>query len=117
MSFDTSFIIDINKKRMLDSAIQAVNNLELWIWLREVNMESFMISDDPNVILIYNEIEKIGYTGHSGASFGWTMRQIEFIAKNSFDTYRRNYLANSNQNVSSSRPPLNQISNPVYNSQ
>jgi hypothetical protein len=101
MSFDTSFIIDIHQKRMIDSAIQAVNNLELWIWLRDVNMESFMISNDPNVMRIYNEIENVGYNGHSGASFGCTMRQMEFIAKNSFDTYRQNYLANSNQNVSS----------------
>jgi len=22
------------------------------------------------------------YTGHSGCSFGWTMRQVEFLAKN-----------------------------------
>lgn len=118
MSFDTSFITDINSKLIIDSAIRAVSNLELWSWLRDVNIESFMFSNDPNISRIYNEIERLGYNGHSGSSFGLTMRQMEFIAKNSFDTYRQNYLANNNQNVSSLVPhALNQISNPVYNSQ
>ena len=36
-------------------------------------------------------------TGHSGASMGWTMRNIEFIAKNGLPAHRARFL-NSRQN-------------------
>jgi len=98
MSYDTSFITNLNEKNMIDTCITAVNNLELWNWLKTSNIESFMLSDDPNITRIYNKIEELGYCGHSGASFGCTMRIIEFIAKNSFDSYRINYISNFEEN-------------------
>ena len=30
--------------------------------------------------------------GHSGSSFGFTMRHLHYIAKNGLDKYRKNYL-------------------------
>lgn len=45
----------------------------------------FMFSADDDVITrIQNKME----IGHSGCSMGWTMRQIEFIAKNGLPAYR-----------------------------
>jgi hypothetical protein len=41
-----------------------------------------MFSDSPAVSTIMNKMRQLGYDGHSGGSFGWTMRQMEFIAKN-----------------------------------
>jgi hypothetical protein len=94
MSYDTSFITNPHDKIMIDTSIRAINNLELWNWLKNNDFESFMFSKDQNITKIYNEIEKVGYNGHSGASFGFTMRIMEFIAKNSFDSYRINYEVN-----------------------
>ena len=31
------------------------------------------------------------YSGHSGSSFGWTMRQLESISKNGWDNYVKLY--------------------------
>ena len=98
MSYDTSFITNPHDKIMIDTSIIAINNLELWNWLKNNNFESFMFSNHHNVTKIYNEIEKVGYTGHSGTSFGYTMRIMEFIAKNSFDYYRINYISNNEIN-------------------
>jgi hypothetical protein len=32
-------------------------------------------------------MEELGYTGHSGTSFGWTMRSMEFLAKHGKDEF------------------------------
>ena len=98
--------------------LSTVSNLELWNWFRNINIESFMFSNDPNISNIYYEIERVGYTGHSGASFGCTMRNIEFIAKHSFDAYRHRYLGINVENYQLPPvPPRNQTENPIYNSQ
>ena len=89
---DCSFISNQNQREMIQTAINAANNLELWNWFRSNTIESFMFSNSPNVHRMYVEIERLGYSGHSGASFGCTMRNIEFIAKNSFETFADMYI-------------------------
>jgi hypothetical protein len=62
---------------------------QVWTHLAQYSPEpgkGFMFSADDDVILkIQNEME----IGHSGCSMGWTMRQIEFIAKNGLPAYRK----------------------------
>ena len=43
-----------------------------------------MFSNHP---LISTITEKMDYKGHSGASFGWTMRNMEHIAKHGWDAF------------------------------
>jgi len=50
----------------------------------------FSYGDDRIVTLVSDNME----TGHSGASMGWTMRQIEFIAKNGVPAHRKIMLEN-----------------------
>ena len=52
----------------------------------------FMFShgDDRLVTLVQDNME----TGHSGSSMGWTMRNIEFIAKNGIPAHREMILEN-----------------------
>ena len=38
-------------------------------------------------------IEK-DYPGHSGMTFGWTMRQLQYIAVNGWDEYVKFYIEN-----------------------
>jgi len=53
----------------------------------------FSYGDDSIVTLVQDNMK----TGHSGASMGWTMRNIEFIAKNGLPAQRARFL-NSRQN-------------------
>jgi hypothetical protein len=52
----------------------------------------FSYGDDRFVTLVGDNMK----TGHSGASMGWTMRQIEFIAKNGLPAYRERFLRRNN---------------------
>ena len=48
----------------------------------------FSYGEDRIVTLVGDNMK----TGHSGASMGWTMRQIEFIAKNGLPAHRARFL-------------------------
>ena len=48
----------------------------------------FSYGDDRIVTLVQDNMK----TGHSGCSMGWTMRQIEFIAKNGLPAQRARFL-------------------------
>ena len=48
----------------------------------------FSYGEDRIVTLVGDNMK----TGHSGASMGWTMRQIEFIAKNGLPAHRAQFL-------------------------
>lgn len=54
----------------------------------------FSYGDDRLVTLVQDNME----TGHSGASMGWTMRNIEFIAKNGLPAHRARFLNRERQN-------------------
>lgn len=67
-------------REMYRTAWQAITQLELWDFMKHFDGVSFMLSHDRNVERIYSKIEELGYDGHSGASFGCTMRTMESIA-------------------------------------
>ncbi len=78
-----------------------VQNKEIDVWTYLSNYSppgdrGFMFSygDDRIVTLVGENME----TGHSGASMGWTMRNIEFIAKNGLPAYRAMILHNRRNN-------------------
>ena len=69
--------------------------INAWKYLSEYSPPSnrgFMFSygDDEIVSLVQNQME----VGHSGGSMGWTMRNIEFIAKKGLSAHRETYLGN-----------------------
>lgn len=67
-------------REMLVNAWQAITITKMWNFVREP-IESFMFSDDPRVKIISEKMEELGYFGHSGTSFGCTMRAMQYIAK------------------------------------
>jgi hypothetical protein len=77
---------------MYETAFNAITQLELWTYMKNFCGESFMFSKDTEVDHIYNKIVELGYAGHSGCSFGCTMRTMEFIAKHGLDTFEKYYL-------------------------
>jgi len=78
-----------NEKKMVQAGIDAVTRTEMWPWMAAYEPEEgngFMFSTHPNLDKINSVMHKL-YDGHSGSSYGWTMRQLQFIAKNGFDAY------------------------------
>lgn len=74
---------------MLKDADAAITKCELWDWLKEFTPEDgngFMFTTHPNLEKINKEMKL--YDNHSGTSYGWTMRQMEYIAKNGWESFR-----------------------------
>jgi len=88
------YVKDNWTRDMLINAWQAINITETWDFVKQ-DIDSFMFSKDPRVNIIYNKIEELGYTGHSGASFGFTMRVMQYIAQNGEKKYKEQVLSNS----------------------
>ena len=61
---------------------------ETWNFVKQPT-ESFMMSNDNRIWIITAKMEELGYNGHSGCSFGWTMRQMQYIARNGEENYKK----------------------------
>jgi hypothetical protein len=82
--------------RAAESPAVKTKEIDVWKYLSNYSPPSdrgFMFSggDDWIITLVQNEME----VGHSGCSMGWTMRNIEFIAKNGLPAHRDMYLNRS----------------------
>jgi hypothetical protein len=70
---------------MLNDMFQAITEANQWDWMRTYNPEEkrgFVWSDAPEL----KEIDKyIQYQGHSGTSYAWTMRQMQYIAQHGME--------------------------------
>ena len=75
-------ISDEHSRFMLKNAHQAITLTEHWDYMKTFSDQSFMFSSNPACSAITKKMSQLGYDGHSGSSFGWTMRQMEFLAKN-----------------------------------
>ena len=72
---------------MLADAYQAIAATDMWDYMRlptTPGKDGFMFSSAIELAVINAAMK---YTGHSGASYGWTMRQMEAIAKEGLDVY------------------------------
>ena len=74
---------------MLENAYNAITLSEGWDFMRTFNdnQNGFMFSDNPMTGKIMSKMEELGYSGHSGFSFGWTMRNMEFLAKHGKEVF------------------------------
>lgn len=71
---------DDNDRIMVQDAYNTVVKLELLDEIKNLNPErGFMFTNHPVIDKISRNLQ---YSGHSGFSFGWTMRQVEYLAKN-----------------------------------
>ena len=93
---DLSFL-DASDRRMIESAYRVMNSLGAWDYLRRYSpSRSSGYTFDLGINRIMNKIQD-EYDLHSGASIAYTMRRIEFIAKNGLSFFRQQYMeANSN---------------------
>ena len=86
-----NIIPEEHSRFMLKNAHQAITMAEAWQFMRTFSDQSFMFSSNPIVSDIMKKMSELGYDGHSGSSFGWTMRQMEFLAKNGKQAFLRQF--------------------------
>jgi len=110
---DLSYLNDNHSADMIKDGMRAIvlvgempniktKEINVWKYLSEYSPPAdrgFMFSggDDNIVSLVQNQME----IGHSGCSMGWTMRNIEFIAKNGLSEHRTRILNSRRQSSSS----------------
>jgi len=86
-----SFINDPTSRRYVADAYQAVTVAEAWpLMAKDPGEGGFMFTTNEAYKTIRNHME-LRYD-HSGSSYGWTMRQIQFIAQNGMDAYRNLFI-------------------------
>lgn len=90
------YVDDANDKEMLQNAWTAITQLDLWDYMKR-DTDSYMMSSDPEINIITKKMEELGYDGHSGSSFGWTMRQMQHIAQHGEDDFMDTYITNNKQ--------------------
>ena len=90
------YVKDDNKKEMLQNAWTAITQLDLWDYMKR-DTDSYMMSSDAEINIITKKMEELGYNGHSGSSFGWTMRQMQHIAQHGEDDFMYTYITNNKQ--------------------
>ena len=96
---------NLGEREMLADAYKAVSISEAWDAMKQEPSggKGFMFSDDAWISQINRHIK---YDGHSGGSYGWTMRQMQFIALNGWDAYvaRRLGHVNSSSEANPTQP-------------
>ena len=70
---------DHPQAEMLQDAHDAITHCGLWDWIKSFEPETgFMFAKTPELDRINAAMK---YDGHSGASYGWTMRQMQQFAR------------------------------------
>jgi hypothetical protein len=85
---DYSWMKDVSSRELCIDAHQAITKLGLWEWMKVTEPPSdmgFMFWNPRPAEL--DAMANAFTSGHSGASFAWTLRQMEAIAKNGWEKY------------------------------
>jgi len=93
---------DSHSRIMLENAWHAITQTETWNFVAEP-IESFMFSNDNMIWVITAKMEELGYKGHSGFSFGWTMRQMQYLAQNGVEKFKEGYIKKKETSVPQQR--------------
>jgi hypothetical protein len=93
------FINDLQSRAFFVSAFKAITICELWPWFNDFDSSNnFMFSTGAEIDLLRAELNKDPINNfHSGASYGFVLRQMEYIAKNGYEKYKIEYLQNKNK--------------------
>lgn len=75
------YITDMFEREMLVNAWQSITLTNNWDFIAQ-DIYSFMWSKDPRIDDISRKMEELGYHNHSGASFGCTLRNMQYLAQN-----------------------------------
>ena len=76
-----------HEARMLSDAYTAITLADLWDYFRSPSTpgkDGFMFCSDPELSAVE---ARMMFKGHTGASYAWTLRQMEAIAKGGWEAY------------------------------
>jgi len=90
------YIENYSTRDMLVNGYQAINILEIWDYMKK-DCSSYMTMNFENSIICTKMCE-LGIS-HSGTSFGWTMRTLQYIAKNGEQKFKKEYLSKKQKNT------------------
>ena len=94
---DFSFITSANDRKMLEDGFQAVETTRTWEDLKaDPGDGGFMFSNAPINGRITGAMA-LNDT-HSGMSYAWTLRNMQYIARNGWDAYVECINATASQN-------------------
>lgn len=79
------------------NAWKAVTVTEMWDFVKNYDVGSFMLSTDTRVHMIASKMVELGYDGHSGSSFGCIMRVMQYIAKYGEQKFMSKYIEAQNE--------------------
>jgi len=93
MSIPTFDFIPQYDRIIYSTAYDAIIQLELSEYVIKEQKNGFIFSQSSSeVSAIYDKIIELGYNGHSGASFGFILRTMQYIMKNGYDNFKNDYL-------------------------
>lgn len=87
-------------RKCMQNGCWALDQTNMWEWLRAYEVDptqGFMFSTNSEIYIIGNMMENLDAPipmSHSGASFGLTMRNLSYIAKNGFEAYNKLFISN-----------------------
>jgi hypothetical protein len=83
---DFSFIKNVIWRQALSNAYAKIESKNIWALFKETvpDNSGYMFWDHP---ILSNLSYELDSDGHSGASFAICMRNMEYIAKNGWDSY------------------------------
>ena len=82
---DFSFLTDKETQSMLDDAYRAIEMAEGWDYMKTDPGEGgYMFSQSDMLTKISSNMT---YSGHSGSSYGWTMRMMQRLARIGWETF------------------------------
>ena len=89
------FVDDYSREYFV-SAHKTITRCKLWDWLRNYTPNpdrGFMYSQNvPELEYLNSELMKDPINqGHSGSSYGITMRNMEYIAKNGYEVFKMSF--------------------------
>jgi len=90
------YVQDVWMREMLVNAWQAITITETWDFVGQ-DIDNFMFSRDPRINTIGNKMQELGYGGHSGASFGCTMRTMQYIAQHGEEKWKEEIQSKQSQ--------------------
>jgi hypothetical protein len=85
-------------REMCTNAWKAITFSNNWDFVAQ-DIESFMWSDDPRIDIITEKMIEFGYNGHSGSSFGCTMRNMQYLVQNGEDKFKKLFDENAEKGL------------------
>ena len=86
-----NYVNDTSCREMFLNAYQAIQLTETWDFMKQ-DINSYMWDKNPEIRIISNKMSELGYNYHSGSSFGFTMREMQFIAQNGLEAHKISWL-------------------------